>query len=279
MCCRRGRCWDDILSCGRYTCGGFEGRGFPLTRVQDAARAEHALNRPGVLGPPSGLPVITQAIPKFTPTRSTGAMGPEGLGRIKGMTLPRQAERPLTPFMRQQIRVHRQLQGPFRIETRPEFRPLARPETAPPVEVIRGVTSRKFTPSGAGEFQPAPGATTPEVIRGATSRKFHPPGSGGFQFAPSREFRQPAGGPGRCHLGISPTSAGRRARNFRLRPRCPGRNLATVNQTMSLAPRGTPPTRRFPPSQRREGGDFPPLGGLSRMSLTMHPATNSNPAF
>ncbi len=80
-----------------------EGGSFSITRVQDAARAEHSLNRPGVLGPPSGLPVISQAIPKFTPTRSTGAVGPEGLGGMKGMTLPRQAERPLTPFMRQQI--------------------------------------------------------------------------------------------------------------------------------------------------------------------------------
>jgi hypothetical protein len=171
----------------------FEGRGFPLTRVQDVARAEHALNRPGVLGPPSGLPVITQAIPRFTPTRSTGAVGPGGLEGIKGMALPRQAERPLTPFMQQQIRVHHQLQGPFRIETRPEFRPLAKPETAAPVEVIRGVTTQKFHPSGSGGFRPTPGPTTPAVTRGAASRKVQPPGPVGVQPAPSREFRQPAG--------------------------------------------------------------------------------------
>ena len=171
-----------------------EGRSFPLTRVQDAVRAEHALNRPGVLGPPSGLPVISQAIPRFTPTVSTGAFRREGLGGIKGMTLPRQAERPLTPFMRQQIRVHRQLQGPPRIETRPEFRPLARPEAARPVEVIRGLTTQNLRSPGPGGFQPAPGATTPEVIRGGTSRRFHPTESRGFQPAPSREFRQPAEG-------------------------------------------------------------------------------------
>ena len=179
---------------GAIPAGVLEGRGFTLTRVQDVPLAEHNLNRPGILGPPSGLPVISHAIPKFTPTRLTGAAGPEGLGNIKGLALPHQAERPLTPFMRQQIREHHQMQGPPRIETRPEFRPLARPETAPQVEVIRGLTSQKIHPSGVGGFQAAPGATTPEVLRGATSRRFHLPGSEGFQPAPSREFRQPAGG-------------------------------------------------------------------------------------
>lgn len=236
-----------------------EGRSFPLTRVQDAARAEHELNRPGVLGPPSGLPVISHAIPKFTPTRSTAAVGPEGLGQIKGMTLPRQAERPLTPFMRQQIRVHRQMQGPFRIETRPEFRPLARPETAPPVEVIRGVTSQKFHPAESGGFQPAPGATTPAVIRGAASRKFHPPGSGGFQPAPSREFRQPAG---RGFRAASPRkfrqTSGFRAsvpREFRAAPPPVFRSepRATFGtRAISPAPRGSAPARTSsPPSHRR----------------------------
>jgi hypothetical protein len=170
------------------------GQGFSLTRVQDPLRVEQALNRPGVLGPPAGLPAISQTIPRFTPTLTGGAVGPEDLGRIRGMGLPRQAVRPLTPFMRQQIRVHRQLQGPFRIETRPAFRPLARPETAPQVEVIRGVTSRKITPSGPEGFQAAAGATTPPVIRGAGSRRLHPTGFGGLPAAPSREFRQPAGG-------------------------------------------------------------------------------------
>ena len=175
-----------------------EGRGFPLTRVHDVARAEHALNRPGVLGPPSGLPVISHAMPRFTPALSTGAFRREDLGHIRGMTLPREAERPLTPFMRQQIRVHHQMQGPPRIETQPAFRPLARPETAPQVEVIRGLTTQKIHPSGSGGFQSALGATTPEVIRGATTRKFHPPGSAGLQPVPSREFRQPAGGGSRA---------------------------------------------------------------------------------
>ena len=96
--------------------------------------------------------------------------------------------------MRQQIRVHGQMQGPFRIETRPEFRPLARPETAPPVEVIRGVSSQKVHPAGTGGVQPAPGATTPGVIRGAASQKFHAPGSVGLQPTPAKEFHQPAGG-------------------------------------------------------------------------------------
>ena len=161
-----------------------EGRGFPLTRVQDVARAEHALNRPGVLGPPSGLPVISHAMPRFTPTLSTGAFRREDLGHIKGMTLPREAERPLTPFMRQQIRVHHQMQGPPRIETQPAFRPLARPEAAPQVEVIRGVTPENVHPAGSRGFQPVTGVTTPEVIRGRTSRRFHSPESEGFQPVP-----------------------------------------------------------------------------------------------
>ena len=120
--------------------------------------------------------------------------------------MPRQAERPLTPFMSQQIRVHRQLQGPPRIETRPEFRPLARPETAPQVEVIRGLTSQKIHPSGAGGFQSAPGATTPEVIRSATTGNFTPPGrgiaTGAIQGIPSDGRRRVQGG---VTPGISPT--------------------------------------------------------------------------
>jgi hypothetical protein len=255
---------------GAIPAGVLEGGGFPITRVQDAARAEHGLNRPGVLAPPSGLPVISQAIPKFTPTRSIGAVGPEGLGGIKGMALPRQAERPLTPFMRQQISAHRQMQGLPRIETLPEFRPLARPETAPQVEVIRGVTSQKFHRPGPGGFQPAPGpttpgvvrgapgVTTPEVVRGAPSRKFQSPGAREFQPAPSGEFRQPAGGGVRA---VSPRkfrlSSGGSAsvpREFRAAPPPVSRSepRATVGtRPMSPAPRGTPPTRTFSsPSQR-----------------------------
>ena len=274
---------------GAIPAGVLEGRGFPLTRVQDAARAEHALNRPGVLGPPSGLPVISQAIPKFTPTRSTGAVGPEGLGGIKGMALPRQAERPLTPFMRQQIRVHRQLQGPSRIETRPEFRPLARPETAPQVEVIRGVTSQKFTPSGPGGFQPAPGATTPEVIRGAASRKFHPPGSMGLQPAPSREFRQPAGGgvPGGVTPDISPNLRvsrlcaagipGRAASSFPVRT--PGHVWHPTHQPgaagISASPDGF---SAIPPAMKGTAHFPPPYASGRRSGNDAYPPTNSNPA-
>ncbi len=289
MCCRRERCWDDILSCGvLYPAAVLEGRSFPLTRVQDVARAEHALNRPGVLGPPSGLPVISHAIPKFTPTRSTGAVGPEGLGGIKGMTLPRQAERPLTPFMRQQIRVHRQLQGPPRIETRPEFRPLARPETAPQVEVIRGVTSQKFHPSGSGGFQPAPGATTPEVIRGGTSRRFHPPGSGDFNLHhPGNSVSRPEEGSGRCHPGYFANPPG-------FAPLCRGNSRPPRLQFsgQNPGPRLEPePLARRREDQRQPGrflrhsaGDeraalFPPPYASGRMSGNeAYPPANSNPA-
>jgi hypothetical protein len=234
------------------------GQRFPITRTQDAARAEHALNRPGVLGPPPGLPALSGAMPRFTPKQSTGAVGPEGLENIKGMTLPRQAERPLTPFMRQQIRFHRQLQGPLRIETRPEFRPLAKPETPPQVEVIRGVTSRIIQPGLRGS-QPAPGATTPEVIRGAPSRKFHPSGSRKVQAAPAPEIRQPAGG------GVEavsprkfrqPYGGGASVpREFRAVPppvfRSEPRRTSGA-RPVSPVPRGLAPARNFsPPSWRR----------------------------
>ena len=136
---------------------------------------------------PSNLPVLSPTIPRFAPGPGR-AVGPEGLRGIHGMALPRQAERPLTPTMRQQIRVQRELGGLPRIETRPEFRPLARPEISPPVEVIRGLT---HGPATRG-FQPAPGAPTPEVIRGAPTREFRPSGSRRLQPGPSREFRQPA---------------------------------------------------------------------------------------
>ena len=224
-----------------------EGRRFPLTRVQDVARVEHALNRPGVIGPPSGLPVISQAIPKFTPRRATGGLGLIGLENIKGMTLPRQAERSLTPFMRQQINVHHRLQGPPRIETRPEFRPLARPEAAPQVEVIRGVTTQNVHPSGRGGFQPAPGATPPEVIRGRTSRRLHPTESRDFQPAPAREFRQPVG---EGFRGASP-------RIFRqpsgFRAFVPREFQAAPQPGFGFEPRATFGTRPFAPAQRGSG--------------------------
>jgi hypothetical protein len=207
-----------------------EGRRFSITRVQDAARAEHALNRPGVLGPPSGLPVISQAMPRFTPGLSTGALRREGLGGIKGMTLPRQAERPLTPFMRQQIRVHRQLQGLPPIETRPEFRPLARHEAAPPVQVIRGGTSRKFHSPESKGFQPVP------------AREFRQPAAGGVPAASPRVVRQRSGFgaqvPGEFQAAPRP--------DFRPAPR------ATFGtRGMRSGPRGSAPTRGGSPSFHR----------------------------
>jgi hypothetical protein len=207
-----------------------EGRRFPLTRVQDAARVERELNRPGVLGPPSGLPVISRAIPKFTPTLSTGGLGRKDLGGIKGMTLPRQAERPLTPFMRRQILVHRQLQGLPRIETRPEFRPLAKPEIAPPVEVIRGRTSRKIPSPEAREIQPVP------------SREFRQPVGGGFRAVAPRTFYQPFGF--RSH--VPPEFRVAPHPFFRHEPRA---TFGTRPFTRGL--RGSSPSRKFSPSFRR----------------------------
>jgi len=235
-----------------------EGRRFPLTRVQDAARAEHQLNRPGVLGPPSGLPVISRTFPKFTPTLSTEAVRRKDLGGIKGMTLPRQAERPLTPFMRRQILVHRQLQGLPRIETLPEFRPLAKPEIIPQVDVIRGVSRQKVHPSASGGFQSEPGVATPEVLRGTGTRKFRPPDSRGLEPAPAREFRQPVGGGFRA---VSPRTFyqpfGFRShvpREFRVAPDPFFRSepRATFGTRPFIkAPRGSGPGRKFSPSFRR----------------------------
>jgi len=166
--------------------------------------------------------------------------------------------RPLTPFMRQQIRVHHQLQGPPRIETRPEFRPLARPEAAPTVEVIRGLTSREFHRPGPGGLQPSPGVTTPEVIRGRAARNFRPPGSEGFQPAPFRNFRQPVG---EGFRGVSPRripqTSGFRAfvpREFRAAPPpfsrfAPRATFGTRPPTP--VPGRSAPARSFSPSFRR----------------------------
>ena len=237
-----------------------QGRRFPITRVQDVALAERQLNRPGVIGPPSGLPLISQAMPRFSPTLSAKAVGPENLERLKGMTLPRQAERPLTPFMRQQIGLQRQMEGLPRIETRPEFRPLARPEIisrVPGQDLAR--PRQKFSRLPARALQPALGPTAPEVIRGPGSRKFPPPGSSGFQPAPSREFRQPVGGGVRA---VSPRkfrqTSGFRAsvpREFRAAPPPVFRSeprAAFGTRAISPAPRGSAPARTFsPPSHGR----------------------------
>ena len=74
-----------------------EGRGFKITRVSDVARAERALNHPGVIPPPGGLPALSKTIRKVSPPLGPGTVGRGGLGSIKGMSLPRQAQRPLTP--------------------------------------------------------------------------------------------------------------------------------------------------------------------------------------
>ena len=156
-----------------------EGRGFAVTRVADPARAERALNHPRVIPPPANLPALTRSIPKVSP-----ALGTKDLGSIKGMSLPRQAQRPLTPTMRRQVNLQRQLGLPKRIETRPEFRPLGKAPAAPhPPEVV---------PAPAKAIKPAPRLTTPGATRYAPSRQYYPRTTGVVRPAPSKPFRAPA---------------------------------------------------------------------------------------
>ena len=228
----------------------------PGSRTRLGWRINKPPRGPGSAAPVS--PVISRTFPKFTPTRSTEAVRRKDLGGIKGMTLPRQAERPLTPFMSQQIRVHRQLQGPPRIETLPEFRPLARPEIIPQVDVIRGVSRQTVHPSASEGFQPAPGVATPEVLRGTGARRFRPPDSRGLEPAPAREFREPVGGGFRA---VSPRAFhqpfGFRShvpREFRLAPDPFFRSepRATFGtRPFTRGPRGLAPARKFSPSFRR----------------------------
>jgi hypothetical protein len=151
-----------------------EGRRFPVTRVQDVARVEQDLNRPGVLPPVAKLPLPATRIPTVMPSHRL--VSPNNLGRIRGMALPYQATIPLTATMRQQIRLQRQIPGQQRIETRPEFRPLAKPEFVPPVhESVPRIPTSGIQPPEGRAGQPSPAL---------------PPGR--FQSAPSREFRAPA---------------------------------------------------------------------------------------
>jgi hypothetical protein len=167
-----------------------EGRRFPITRVGDVSRAEHELNRPGVVPAPSKLPVPTAKLPKVTP--SNRAASPHDLGQIKGMTLPREATRALTPTMRRQIRLQRQIEGPQRMETRPEFRPLANPEVAPrEPERVPQAPARGAQPSQGKEIQPSHGAP-PVHSQAAPSRELHTTPRREVQPAPSREFHSPA---------------------------------------------------------------------------------------
>jgi hypothetical protein len=181
-----------------------EGRRFSITRVQDVGHAEHVLNAPSVSSPSVKLAAPTGAIPKVTP--SNRMVSPNNLGKIKGMAFPHQATQPLTTTMRQQIRIQRQMKGPPRVETRPEFRPLAKPEgvSRGPERVPQPATSiqpspRTVQPSQAlppGHFQPAPShavrATPQPDVRTIPSRESRTPATEGFHPAPPREYRRPS---------------------------------------------------------------------------------------
>ncbi len=241
-----------------------EGRRFPITRVQDVARAEHELNRPGVLPPPSKLPVSAASIPKVTP--SNRAVSPNNLGQIKGMALPHQATRPLTPTMRRQIRLQRQMAGPQRMETRPEFRPLAKPEVAPRVpEKVPQAPARGIQPSPGGAIQPsrvvppehfqaAPsrelGAPRREV-QPAPAREFRAPAAEGFHPAPPREYRRPSAG------GLRPTMP----REFRAAPPPVFRSAPQpAFHPPAPSPRAISPAPRAPAPARSAPSGAPPSG-------------------
>jgi hypothetical protein len=155
-----------------------EGRRFPITRVRDASRVERDLNRPGVLPPPAKLPVKVGSIPNVTPSHRM--VSPKNLSQIKGMAMPYQATQHLTPTMRRQISLERQMQKQPRIETRPEFRSVAKPEAAPAVH-------EKVPPAPAGGMQPP---HIPSHVKEVTPSHAIPPGH--FQPGPAREFHAPA---------------------------------------------------------------------------------------
>jgi hypothetical protein len=230
-----------------------EGRGFGITRVADAHRAERALNRPGVIPPPANLPAFAKSIPKVSP-----AQGTKDLADIKGMALPRQAQRPLTNTMRRQINLQHQMGPPRRIETRPEFRPLGKAPAAPRLPEVM--------PAPGRAAKPAPRLTTTGITRAAPPREIHPPAAGGYQPAPSRAFRAPAPEVGRAapvqkfHMpsGFRPAVP----REFRAapapafhaapRPEPPRTYRAPAPRAVSPAPGGPAPARTgAPPSHKR----------------------------
>ncbi len=148
-----------------------EGRRFPITRAGDSARVEHALNRPGIVPPPSNLPVQEGKFPRVTP--STRAVSPKNLAQLKGMALPREATQRMTPMMSRQVRLQRQFQGPVRMETRPEFRPLANPEVTPrKPEGVPQAPAKVIEPSPGKTVQPSP-VVPPGHIQPEPSRELH----------------------------------------------------------------------------------------------------------
>jgi hypothetical protein len=207
-----------------------QGRRFPITRVQDVGRVEHELTRPGVLPPLAHLPAAP-GITKYTPTPSR-FVRPGNLAHMKGMGLPRQASIPLTPSMRHQIGLQsRFVQPQTRIETRPEFRPLARPAPRGPATLHEA--PRPVTPAPERAYRPSPRPFTPGEVRPAPSREFRAPSGGGFRAAAPREFHPAYRG------GFHPAIP----REFRAAPQ-PARQPAFH----PAAPRGRAPARPSAPS-------------------------------
>ncbi len=184
-----------------------EGR-FDVHRASDVARAERELNRPGVLHPPSNVPGLSKTIPKVMVAPEKARAGRAGWQGVKGMGLPSQAERTLTPQMRGQARIQQGMErgakAPQRVETLPEFRHAPpKAEVAPAPGVVRPAPSGEIKPAAPGGTRAAPSrevrptpqrefrAPTPEV-RAAPRREFAAPApQREFRAVPPREFRAP----------------------------------------------------------------------------------------
>ena len=178
------------------------------------------------------------------------------------MALPRQATQPLTPTMRRQIRLQRQMEGPQRMETRPEFRPLAKPEVAPQgPERVPQAPARGIQPSPGRAVQPShvapPGHFQPEP-----SRELHT--------TPRREVpaRTVPGTSSACRRRVpSGASQGSIARPSAggFRPTMPREFRASPPPVFRSAPRPAPPAPRLPgQSARAPGPGTGPIGSLWR---------------
>ena len=263
-----------------------EGRRFPITRAGDTARAEHALNRPGIVPPPSNLPVQEAKFPRVTP--SARAVSPNNLGQLKGMALPRQATQPMTPLMSRQVRLQRQFQGPQRMETRPEFRPLAnpaprRPEGVPqtpvkaiqpspgqavqPAPAISLATSapRRLFPRATSSPRPAGNCLLPPGMRSSRPR----PGKSGPPLPKDTIRRRPGNIVGPQPGWFTPPCPGNSApRRPRFTGPRPGRFITLRPTMLRLQPPGLPPGPRPRPGRPRLDRG---IDSLSRM-LASHPA-------
>jgi hypothetical protein len=175
-------------------------------RVADITRAERELNRPGVVRPPANVPALSKTIPKVMVAPERLQAPPGGWQKVKGMGLPSQAERTLTPQMRGQARIQqrleRQAKPPARVETLPEFRQVTpKPEVTP--GAARPGAPEAYRPAAPPEARPAPPRTAapaparelrapPPEVRAAPRREIPAPApQRQFRAVPPREFRSP----------------------------------------------------------------------------------------